>query len=195
MGAARSGARLSRRRCATAAASRQASAVRSVPRTLRRGSCAWRSPTARQSSSTTALTSRVLAGAAGVHVGQEDLAPMNARRLLGPDGIVGYSTHTVAADRGGDFESQSPIWRWGRSSARRRRTPATRPSASRWSRPRHGWRARFRSWPSVESRSRRRRLFSTPARRPWRSSAICSHRRSARARRQRICRRLEQHRV
>jgi thiamine-phosphate pyrophosphorylase len=37
----------------------------------------------------------VMAKAAGVHVGQEDLAPMNARRLVGPAGIVGYSTHTV----------------------------------------------------------------------------------------------------
>jgi thiamine-phosphate pyrophosphorylase len=36
-----------------------------------------------------------MARAAGVHVGQEDLAPMNARRLIGPAGIVGYSTHTV----------------------------------------------------------------------------------------------------
>jgi thiamine-phosphate pyrophosphorylase len=38
----------------------------------------------------------VLAGAAGVHVGQEDLAPAQARRLLGPAAIVGFSTHTVA---------------------------------------------------------------------------------------------------
>jgi thiamine-phosphate pyrophosphorylase len=38
----------------------------------------------------------VLAKAAGVHVGQEDLAPVDARRLLGPQAIVGFSTHTVA---------------------------------------------------------------------------------------------------
>ena len=37
-----------------------------------------------------------LAGAAGVHVGQEDLPPAAARGLLGPDAMVGYSTHTVA---------------------------------------------------------------------------------------------------
>jgi thiamine-phosphate pyrophosphorylase len=36
-----------------------------------------------------------LAGAAGVHVGQDDLAPAAARRLLGADAIVGFSTHTV----------------------------------------------------------------------------------------------------
>jgi len=37
-----------------------------------------------------------LARAAGVHVGQEDLAPADARGLLGPAAIVGFSTHTVA---------------------------------------------------------------------------------------------------
>ena len=34
--------------------------------------------------------------AAGVHVGQEDLAPVDARRLVGPEAIVGFSTHSVA---------------------------------------------------------------------------------------------------
>jgi thiamine-phosphate pyrophosphorylase len=38
----------------------------------------------------------VLAKADGVHVGQEDLAPAAARRLLGPAAIVGFSTHTPA---------------------------------------------------------------------------------------------------
>ncbi len=37
----------------------------------------------------------VMANAAGVHVGQEDLAPADARRLVGQMRIVGYSTHTV----------------------------------------------------------------------------------------------------
>ncbi len=36
-----------------------------------------------------------LAGAAGVHVGQEDLPPGAARAILGPQAIVGYSTHTL----------------------------------------------------------------------------------------------------
>jgi thiamine-phosphate pyrophosphorylase len=36
-----------------------------------------------------------LAGAAGVHVGQDDLSPADARAILGPDAIVGYSTHTI----------------------------------------------------------------------------------------------------
>lgn len=37
----------------------------------------------------------LMCGASGVHVGQEDLAPTAARRLLGDDAIVGYSTHSV----------------------------------------------------------------------------------------------------
>lgn len=36
-----------------------------------------------------------LAGADGVHVGQDDLPPAEARALLGPDAIIGFSTHTA----------------------------------------------------------------------------------------------------
>ena len=35
-----------------------------------------------------------IAGADGVHVGQDDLAPAAARTLIGPAAIVGLSTHT-----------------------------------------------------------------------------------------------------
>ena len=35
-------------------------------------------------------------GAAGVHLGQDDLPPEAARRLMGDDAIIGYSTHSVA---------------------------------------------------------------------------------------------------
>ncbi|MDP8976082.1 MAG: thiamine phosphate synthase [Actinomycetota bacterium] len=35
-------------------------------------------------------------GADGVHVGQDDAPPTLARRILGPDAIVGLSTHTPA---------------------------------------------------------------------------------------------------
>lgn len=35
-------------------------------------------------------------GADGVHLGQDDLDPAAARRLLGTNFIIGYSTHTVA---------------------------------------------------------------------------------------------------
>ena len=34
-----------------------------------------------------------MSGAAGVHVGQDDMTPEAARALLGPHAVVGYSTH------------------------------------------------------------------------------------------------------
>ncbi len=37
----------------------------------------------------------LISGADGVHVGQDDLAPAAARDILGPEAIVGYSTHTI----------------------------------------------------------------------------------------------------
>jgi len=40
-----------------------------------------------------------LAGAAGVHIGQEDLAPTDARRVAGSDALIGMSTHTEAQVR------------------------------------------------------------------------------------------------
>lgn len=38
----------------------------------------------------------LLSAAAGVHVGQDDLPPSAARRLLGDGAVVGLSTHSVA---------------------------------------------------------------------------------------------------
>ena len=35
------------------------------------------------------------AGADGVHLGQDDLPPTEARKILGPNAIIGLSTHTV----------------------------------------------------------------------------------------------------
>ena len=37
----------------------------------------------------------VAVGAHGVHLGQDDIPPDAARRLLGPNAIIGYSTHNV----------------------------------------------------------------------------------------------------
>jgi thiamine-phosphate pyrophosphorylase len=34
-------------------------------------------------------------GADGVHLGQDDLPPAEARKLLGPDAIIGFSTHSL----------------------------------------------------------------------------------------------------
>jgi thiamine-phosphate pyrophosphorylase len=40
-----------------------------------------------------------LAGADGVHLGQTDLPPAAARAVLGPEGIIGLSTHNVEQAR------------------------------------------------------------------------------------------------
>ncbi len=60
----------------------------------------------------------MLAGAAGVHLGQEDLPLEAARRLVGPDLIIGISTHSVeqavAAQRGGaDYIGFGPLYPGG----------------------------------------------------------------------------------
>jgi thiamine-phosphate pyrophosphorylase len=44
------------------------------------------------------------AGAAGVHVGQDDMDPADARRLLGPDAIIGLSIKTLAQARAAPIE-------------------------------------------------------------------------------------------
>jgi len=54
------------------------------------------------------------AGADGVHVGQDDAPPSLARRLLGPDAIVGFSTHApveldAAAGEPADYLSAGPV--------------------------------------------------------------------------------------
>lgn len=45
-----------------------------------------------------------IAGAAGVHLGQEDLAPAMARRTLAPGQILGYSTHSLSQAMEADKE-------------------------------------------------------------------------------------------
>ena len=50
-----------------------------------------------------------LSGAAGVHVGQEDLSPTAARAQLGPAVMIGFSTHTVAQVEGALTEPISYI--------------------------------------------------------------------------------------
>jgi thiamine-phosphate pyrophosphorylase len=56
-----------------------------------------------------------LAGASGVHVGQEDLDVEQARSLMGPDRCVGVSTHNLeqfrhAADSSADYIAVGPIF-------------------------------------------------------------------------------------
>jgi thiamine-phosphate pyrophosphorylase len=57
----------------------------------------------------------VLAGADGVHVGQEDLAPEQARSLVGTNKLVGVSTHNLeqfreAAATSADYIAVGPIF-------------------------------------------------------------------------------------
>jgi thiamine-phosphate pyrophosphorylase len=51
----------------------------------------------------------VLANFNGVHVGQTDLSPEDAKRVLGPDRIVGISTHTDEQVRAADLTSADYI--------------------------------------------------------------------------------------
>ncbi len=47
----------------------------------------------------------LVTGADGVHVGQEDIAPREIRRLVGPEMIVGHSTHSVTQVSDGECAS------------------------------------------------------------------------------------------
>jgi thiamine-phosphate pyrophosphorylase len=52
---------------------------------------------------------------AGLHLGQDDLLPSIARRLIGPDAMVGYSTHNesqlrAACDEPADYLALGPIF-------------------------------------------------------------------------------------
>jgi thiamine-phosphate diphosphorylase len=51
----------------------------------------------------------------GVHVGQEDMRPAEARKVVGPNAIVGLSTHSrqqieAASEEPIDYISVGPIW-------------------------------------------------------------------------------------
>jgi thiamine-phosphate pyrophosphorylase len=49
------------------------------------------------------------AGADGVHVGQDDMDPVDARRLLGPNAIIGLSVKTLAQARAAPVEHLSYV--------------------------------------------------------------------------------------
>jgi thiamine-phosphate pyrophosphorylase len=57
----------------------------------------------------------MIGGAAGVHLGQDDLPPAEARALLGPAAIIGYSTHGLDQARAGmaepvDYLALGPVF-------------------------------------------------------------------------------------
>lgn len=56
-----------------------------------------------------------MVGADGVHLGQDDLPPADARRLLGADAVIGHSTHSLAQLRAAvagpvDYVALGPIF-------------------------------------------------------------------------------------
>jgi len=57
----------------------------------------------------------IAAGAHGVHLGQTDLPPSEARKLLGAEAIIGFSTHTIEQARAAleapiDYIAFGPVW-------------------------------------------------------------------------------------
>jgi thiamine-phosphate pyrophosphorylase len=57
----------------------------------------------------------LMVGADGVHLGQDDLPPPEARRLLGPDAVIGWSTHSLeqlarAAAEPVDYVAFGPVF-------------------------------------------------------------------------------------
>ncbi|HUF04705.1 MAG TPA: thiamine phosphate synthase [Aridibacter sp.] len=57
----------------------------------------------------------IAAGAGGVHLGQDDLPPKQARKLLGGDAVIGFSTHSVeqakaAASEPVDYIAIGPVF-------------------------------------------------------------------------------------
>ncbi|MGH7126932.1 MAG: thiamine phosphate synthase [Planctomycetaceae bacterium] len=57
----------------------------------------------------------LLVGADGVHVGQDELSVREARRIVGPDRIIGVSTHTIeqarqAVTEGADYLGVGPVF-------------------------------------------------------------------------------------
>lgn len=60
----------------------------------------------------------ILSGADGVHVGQDDLPAFEVRKLIGPDKIVGVSTHRLEQARqavldGADYVGVGPVFKSG----------------------------------------------------------------------------------
>jgi thiamine-phosphate pyrophosphorylase len=55
---------------------------------------------------------------AGVHLGQDDLSPLSARTVVGPETVIGFSTHNesqlrVAANEPADYLALGPIFGTG----------------------------------------------------------------------------------
>jgi thiamine-phosphate pyrophosphorylase len=70
--------------------------------------CAWQvAALCREAGAMLAIDDRADIAAllgAGLHVGQDDLSPQDARRVIGPRALLGYSTHNEAQLAAGDRE-------------------------------------------------------------------------------------------
>ena len=148
-----------------------------------------------KSSSTTAPTSRGCAGADGVHVGQTICRSPRSRGIVGPDAIVGLSTHDRAAGRRGAREPTSryiavgPCFRHATQRHRLRRRAgsscvryAARPrQAGRGHRRHHARARRVGRWRPARPRSPSSPTFlsaTTPRRASGHSSPSCRQTRS-----------------
>ena len=99
-----------------------------------------------------------LADADGVHLGQDDLSVADARRIAGPDLIVGISTHTIeqvrsavqagattsasvpCSRRGPKRSTSSPVWTSSGPRRARRPSPCSHSEALQPTMPRRWWR-------------------------------------------------------
>ena len=107
-----------RRRCAPAAVARQGTCRRRVSRARH----AHRRTTPRAANAELIVNDRadlaMLAGAAGVHVGQDDLTPTEVARAPGPRSRRRFVDAHDRADRPRARRADHAIWRSGRSSRR-----------------------------------------------------------------------------
>ena len=70
----------------------------------------------------------------GVHLGQSDTAPAEARRILGPDAVIGFSTHSraqieAAQNQPVDYIGVGPIFA---TSTKEQADPVVGPELLRW---------------------------------------------------------------
>jgi hypothetical protein len=119
--------------------------------------------------------------AEGVHIGQQDMAYPDARRLLGPGKIIGISVGSEAEAREAAGWDAAPRWAWtrpraspgspaiapSRSAASTRRTPrrSTPPVSKAWPSCRPFAPPRTRDWPRATSPARCTRIAAGSARR------------------------------
>ena len=85
------------------------------------------------------------AGADVLHLGQDDLPVPVARRILGPDPLIGRSSHSpaqadaAAAEPGADYFCAGPVWATPTKPGRPATGPGPADATSRGQRPARPW--------------------------------------------------------